>query len=270
MDTTAARQVRALFARSVLKQQKWRAIDRMLGPTDGLRCLDIGADNGAISLLLRERGGEWTSADLDEPTVQAIRALVGDPVLRWELPRSAFADGAFDRVVLVDGLEHVRDDAAFARELARVTAPGGEVLINVPLRKDSGLRRLRVALGQTDAAHGHVRHGYTVAELAAVLGPSLQMTAHTTYSRFFSQLVDAVITWGVRSLKGPRRAEDVKGAIVTAEDLGRHRTLFLLYTVLYPFVWAVSQLDRLLWFRSGYMLLAKARVVGVPAPVGSR
>lgn len=260
MSRTAVQQVRALFARSVLKQQKWQAIDRMLGPTAGLRCLDIGADNGAISLLLRDRGGDWTSADLDEPTVQAIRALVGDPVVRWELPRSAFADGAFDRVVLVDGLEHVRDDAAFARELARVTAPGGEVLVNVPLRKESWLRRLRVALGQTDAAHGHVRHGYTVAELAAVLGPSLQIKTHTTYSRFFSQLVDTVITWGVRSLKGPRSADEVKGTVVTAEDLGRHRNLFLLYAALYPFVWTISQLDHLLWFRSGYTLLVKARV----------
>ena len=41
-----------LYRRSVLKQQKFAAISALLEPSGGRRCLDIGADNGVISLLL--------------------------------------------------------------------------------------------------------------------------------------------------------------------------------------------------------------------------
>ena len=51
----------ALFRRSVLKQRKLAEITAMLGPTAGLRCLDLGSDNGIVSLLLRRGGGDWAS-----------------------------------------------------------------------------------------------------------------------------------------------------------------------------------------------------------------
>ena len=70
----------ALFRRSVLKQRKLAELVRSLGPTAGLRCLDLGSDNGVVSLLLRERGGSWASGDLTEEAVASIRSLVGDDV----------------------------------------------------------------------------------------------------------------------------------------------------------------------------------------------
>ena len=48
----------------VLKQRKLAEIAAMLGPTAGLRCLDLGSDNGIVSLLLGRRGGDWASADM--------------------------------------------------------------------------------------------------------------------------------------------------------------------------------------------------------------
>ena len=64
----------ALFRRSVLKQRKLAEVAEMLGPTTGLRCLDLGSDNGVVSLLLRERGGDWASGDLTEEAVSSIRS----------------------------------------------------------------------------------------------------------------------------------------------------------------------------------------------------
>ena len=243
----------ALFRRSVLKQRKLAEIGAILGPTAGLRCLDLGSDNGVVSLLLRRRGGDWASADMTEEAVASIRELVGTDVHRLQGERLPFADAAFDRVVVVDMLEHVADDRAFVDELARVVKPGGRLVVNTPHLKDTALRRLRHRLGLTDERHGHVRPGYTLPALRALLEPRFALDAHRTYSRFFTESVDTAIQLG---LSRTGKKGSAKGMVVTGADLDRHRTLFRAYSVVYPAVWTVSRLDLLLPWTSGYMLIA--------------
>jgi hypothetical protein len=91
-----------LYRKSVLKQNKVKQIMKMLGPTNGLQCLDVGGDNGVVSYLLRQRGGRWKSADLDDRTVQAIREVVGHSVFQIDGRKTQFHDDEFDRVVLVE------------------------------------------------------------------------------------------------------------------------------------------------------------------------
>ncbi len=254
------RELLKLFRFSVLKQRKWAEIRRLLGATNGLRGLDIGSDNGVISYLLRQQGGSWISADLDAATVDAIRAMVDSDVVQLAGGQTNFAGQTFDRIVLIDCVEHLQDDRAFLKEISRIVKDGGEVIINVPHRKDSLLRRFRVAIGQTDEAHGHVRHGYTLGELQAILPASLELLEHRTYSKFFSEAIDALITWGVRQAKGQPHGGGVKGTVVTGQDIAKHKKLFVIYAVLFPFFWCAAQLDRLLWFRDGYMLIASVRM----------
>ena len=84
----------ALFRRSVLKQRKLAELVRSLGPREGLRCLDLGSDNGVVSLLLRERGGSWASGDLTVEAVASIRSLVSDDVHLVAGDRLPFPDAA--------------------------------------------------------------------------------------------------------------------------------------------------------------------------------
>ena len=65
-----------------------------------MRCLDLGADNGVISYLLRERGGSWKSADLDEQAVCSIRQLVKEDVFEINDISTPFNDNEFDKVVI--------------------------------------------------------------------------------------------------------------------------------------------------------------------------
>ena len=245
----------ALFRRSVLKQKKLAEISAALGPTAGLRCLDLGSDNGVVSLLLRQRGGSWASADLTEEAVLAIRGLVHDDVHQVDGRTLPFPDAEFDRVAIVDMLEHVPDDRVFLAEVARVLKPGGTLVVNTPHLKDTVLRRARHALGQTDEKHGHLRPGYTLEGLAILLGPDFAILSHRTYSRFFSELVDTAINWGIERLG---KKGSAKGMVVTGNDVKKHARLFRACSLVYPIVASVAALDALIPWASGYMLIATA------------
>ena len=69
--------------------------------------------------------GRWASADLTEEAVASIRGLVATDVHLVDGGRLPFADAEFDRVVVVDMLEHAADEDAFVAELARITRRGG-------------------------------------------------------------------------------------------------------------------------------------------------
>src|SRR3954465_3434289 len=114
----------ALFHRSVLKQAKYQRLLGLMDDPVGRTSLDIGADNGVISYLLRQRGGRWFSADLDSGTVESIRQLVGSDVYQIDGGRTPFPDRTFDQVVIIDFLEHIPDDNGFIRDLARIIKPG--------------------------------------------------------------------------------------------------------------------------------------------------
>lgn len=254
-----------LFEKSVLKQAKWHALCELLGASAGLDALDLGSDNGVISYLLRQRGGRWRSADLDPKAVGSIRALVGEEVYQVDGRSVPFPDQSLDAIVVVDMLEHVATDRELVADLARALRPGGVLVLNVPHRKRWPLLRpLRDALGLTDAWHGHLRPGYTLAELRALLPPDFFVTRHRTYNRFFSELLDIALNFAVTRGTGAESTQ--KGVVLTGEDLARHGRKLRLFGWIYPLAWLWSRLDALVPFTQGYMLALRAER---RAPAGS-
>ncbi len=244
-----------LFRKSPLKRDKVEALLSVLGDVQGKRCLDLGSDNGVVSLLLRQQGGTWASGDLTPDTVEAIRSLVETDVHLVEETKLPFGDREFDVVVVADMIEHVAHEAAFVSEVARVLKPGGRLIVNTPHARETGLRRLRLRLGQTDLKHGHLRPGYTRESLGALLRDAFVIGASKTYTKAFSETVDTAMQWGLESLgkKGSK-----KGVVVTGGDLNRHAKMFKAYSLVFPFVWGFSRLDRLLPRNDGYRLLMVA------------
>lgn len=245
-----------LFHRSVLKQNKLLNVTRRLGDTEGLRCLDIGSDNGVISYLLRGRGGDWASGDLSPVAVKSIRSLVETDVHLLDGGRTPFQDGEFDRVVIVDFLEHLEEDAGFIAEVRRILKDDGIFILNCPHAKQSLLRRFRLAIGQTDEKHGHLRPGYTRESLEPLLEGRFRIVESWTYSRVFTEGLDTLITAAMALLQGRGHEEEgpSKGVLLTGQDMAKFRRAFRLYSLLYPLFWIMTRLDRLLFFRSGYCM----------------
>lgn len=104
------------------------------------RILDFGCGRGGTVALLHRRGFRAWGVDV-EPLYMASGAgyfPTMTPVAVLSLldadGRSAFPDGHFDIVLSDQVLEHVPDIDLFAREVARVTAPGGVGLHILPAR----------------------------------------------------------------------------------------------------------------------------------------
>jgi SAM-dependent methyltransferase len=254
----------SLFKRSVLKQAKFQKLLELLDEPTGKMNLDIGADNGVISYLLRQRGGDWASADLDAKTVAAIRQLVGTNVHQISGSTTAFPDRTFDQVIIVDFLEHIADDRGFIAELARIVKPDGSVIINVPhLKPRSLLNRFRHKIGLTDAWHGHLRPGYDLEGLTSLLQPHFAVERALTYSGTFSELIDTLLNGGYEILRRRKHSglPSQKGTVVTQQDIQKHKKEFLLLSLMYPALWTVAKLDRLLPMQAGYKLIVRARAI---------
>src|SRR5947208_1259215 len=140
----------------------------LLSARPGPLLLNVGAGQGTFSQLLEARGFEVTSVDPSPAAVELLRARVRGSVLAASAGELPFADASFDCAVLGEVLEHIEDDLAALREVARVVRPSGVVAASVPANPDW--------FGPSDEWAGHNRR-YTreaVLELCAGAGLTVE------------------------------------------------------------------------------------------------
>ncbi len=106
------------------------ALSEFAGVVPGMRVLDVGCGPGALTAeLVRRLGPAGVSAA--EPSgsfAQACRARVpGAEVVEASAEAMPFADGAFDATLSQLVVNFLDDAEPGAREMARVTRPGGVV-----------------------------------------------------------------------------------------------------------------------------------------------
>lgn len=257
-QSEAYRFVQQIFKHSPLKREKFRMLQKCLpSELSGKNLCDIGGDSGVVSFKLRQLGGKWSSLDLIDEAVESIRMMVGERVFKLEAERLPLADKSMDYILVVDMLEHVKDDKAFVSEIDRVLKDSGELIVNVPNPKNGILRWFRHQIGQTDEAHGHLRPGYTGEQLTELLAPHFDITRSYSYSRLFAQLVDTVINGGLTLLKAAKGGK--KGNLVTPSTLQRAKKNSLILGLVGPLLSMAIVLDTLFPFTHGGMLIVKAK-----------
>jgi SAM-dependent methyltransferase len=140
-----------------------------LGVRPGDRVLDLGCGFGRHAFEAARRGAAVVALDAGPEEVAQVRGTLGAMVEAGELaadhPAAAvqgdalalpFPDGAFDRVIASEVLEHIPDDQSAMRELCRVLRPGGTMAVTVPR---CGPEAVNWALSDEyhDTPGGHVR-----------------------------------------------------------------------------------------------------------------
>lgn len=108
-----------------------RTISR-LGLPAGARILDAGCGSGRNMVELARHGAVVTGVELSGLSASLARERNTGEVIEGSVLDMPFGDGSFDLSVSLDVVEHLADDMAALRELRRVTAPGGALLVTVP------------------------------------------------------------------------------------------------------------------------------------------
>ncbi len=117
-----------------------------LGVHPGDRLLDLGCGFGRHAFEAARRGAAVVALDAGRAEVEGVVATFVamteagelDParqyaaVVQGDALALPFADGAFDRIICSEVLEHIPDDRGAIDELARVLRPGGTIAVTVP------------------------------------------------------------------------------------------------------------------------------------------
>jgi SAM-dependent methyltransferase len=95
------------------------------------RILDAGCGSGRNMVELA-RHGTVTGVELSEASVCLARERGAGEVVEGSVLEMPFEADSFDLAASLDVIEHLEDDLAALRELRRVVAPGGSLLVTVP------------------------------------------------------------------------------------------------------------------------------------------
>ncbi|MBA2740438.1 MAG: methyltransferase domain-containing protein [Actinobacteria bacterium] len=122
-------------------------VSRLLGPFSGSeRALDSGSGTGALAFALAAHVGEVVAVDLRAEYMEAGRERAPENVRFVEGDAMAlpFEYGSFDIAGSLRVLHHVRRPELAVSELARVTRPGGRLLIVDQLGSVDPLRSMEL------------------------------------------------------------------------------------------------------------------------------
>lgn len=142
------------------------ALGELLAGTVG-RLLDVGTGTGRIAELFAQSASHITALDKSPEMLRLARTRLQHlpaghvSLVQGDFAQLPFAQGSFDTVLFHQVLHYALAPQAVLAEAARVTAPGGRIVIVDFAAHDR--EELR-------AVHAHARLGFSDAQINALLG----------------------------------------------------------------------------------------------------
>lgn len=203
--------------------QRWklRALQDALGRAPYRSILDVGAGDGVLLAGVGAPSARRVAVDLADDALAKIEARGLEAVKAdFENDVLPFASATFDVTMCLDVLEHVFDPEALLAEIARVTNPGGRVILSVP-NAFNVVNRAAYALGHhidvMDVAHRtgamfseHIRFFSEPLLDKMVAGAGLRVDDRKYY--FPDQLSDPrfrLARWAAKVITAPRLHERI-------------------------------------------------------------
>jgi SAM-dependent methyltransferase len=255
-----------MYHKSLKKRQKVDLLMRLLGDPDKRRCLLVSGhdNNGAMNYQFRAAGGVWSWGQVYPEGIPEMSAFLADPVAHVPIDKFPFGSESFDVVIIIDVHEHFRELAALNNEIARVLRPGGMAIVTTPNGNTSlPVAALKRWVGMGPEQYGHVVQGYRVRELETMLrSVDLRPIDWGGYSRFFTEFAELIINFAyVKFLSRKKKhPKVVQGTIAptSRSELDAVRKEYRIYSLIYPFMYFLSLLDRLIPGRGGYAVAVSA------------
>jgi 2-polyprenyl-3-methyl-5-hydroxy-6-metoxy-1,4-benzoquinol methylase len=253
-----------VFKHSLKKREKRALLTKELVVSTDSVNLDLGCAQGILSYFLRKKGGTWLSADQDFSNLKSTQTLLGENLVQLTEGPFPFRNNSFDSVVSLDYLEHLDDDNFCLEEIYRVLKKKGQLVLATPQTgKLFWLHRLRSLLGLKLEFYGHKREGYKLGELRTKLEKAgFVVQKHRDFSRFVTEFLELILNFIYIKFFGGKAPPDLRDGHIrpsTSEEFSEKKTIFRLYSALYPLIWMISCFDKALFFLKGYGVMIWAK-----------
>jgi len=140
-------------AQAARRARMWRRrAQRVLGGLIPGRLLDVGCGEGAFLHAAQAMGWQVSGNEMSAVGCRMAQDQWKLEVVHGALEQASYPSGHFQLVALWHVIEHVPDPLATLQEVARVTRPGGRVVIACPNR-DARLYRIAYWIGRGRPAH---------------------------------------------------------------------------------------------------------------------
>lgn len=115
----------------IFRKKSGQTLLKLVDMEQGQKLLDVGGGTGRVTVLFEDISDALVVAD------SAIKMLIkarekGLISVNAESEELPFQRGLFDRIIMIDALHHVADQKQTLREMWRLLAPGGKIVIEEP------------------------------------------------------------------------------------------------------------------------------------------
>jgi SAM-dependent methyltransferase len=160
--------------------QQWRIRMALRELPEGARVLDIGTYDGALF-----RRARATGVGVD-PELVATTPVPGVTLVKGLFPADlpALPDESFDAATALAVIEHIPegDLPTWAKELARLVAPNGVLVMTIPAPAVDKILHVLIRLHLADGMEAHQHHGFQPSSLDDIFtAPLWRRAKHRTF-----------------------------------------------------------------------------------------